>query len=137
MSAARGRARGEPREISNLVIVTITTPNRGAVRALAYATSLRQPVVAPHISPTEDEAERMRRYWDAWGDHLPLEIIESRTARSCRRRSRTSKRSMSSARTRYATKTTTPVNRSREAACRTRSSKPSCTASPLASWAAA
>jgi hypothetical protein len=29
------------------------------------------------VSPTEQEAERFRDYWNAWGDHVRLEMIES------------------------------------------------------------
>lgn len=47
------------------------------MRALAYAASLRQPVLALHISPSADEAERFRAYWNLWGDHLPLKIVLS------------------------------------------------------------
>jgi hypothetical protein len=47
------------------------------MRALAYAASLRHPALALHISPTAEEAERFRGYWTTWGDHLPLEVVES------------------------------------------------------------
>ena len=33
-----------------------------ALHALAYAASLAQPVLALHVSPTEEEAERFERY---------------------------------------------------------------------------
>lgn len=45
--------------------------------ALAYAASLQQPVLALHLSPTKEEAERFRAYWQVWGDHLPLEVVVS------------------------------------------------------------
>lgn len=32
-------------------------------------------LLALHLSPTDDEAERFRDYWRQWGDHLPLEVI--------------------------------------------------------------
>ena len=48
-----------------------------SLRALAYAASLALPMLAVHISPSEDEAERFRGYWAAWGDHLPLEVVGS------------------------------------------------------------
>jgi amino acid transporter len=72
-------AEGEesPDEVRHLTIVPIASLNLASVRALAYAASLRQPVLAVHISPAEDEAERFRGYWRAWGDHLPLEVIVS------------------------------------------------------------
>jgi hypothetical protein len=47
------------------------------LRALAYAASLRQPTLALHVSPDEEEAEAFLREWRAFGDHLPLEIISS------------------------------------------------------------
>jgi hypothetical protein len=47
------------------------------MRALAYAAALGQPVFALHVSPTDDEARRFRDYWQAWGGHLPLEVIVS------------------------------------------------------------
>ncbi|MBV9681793.1 MAG: hypothetical protein JO046_08370, partial [Solirubrobacterales bacterium] len=51
--------------------------DRVAVRALAYAASLRQPVLALHVSPTEEESQRFHQYWTAWGNHVPLEVIQS------------------------------------------------------------
>jgi amino acid transporter len=66
-----------PVEIHNLVLVPVATLNRAGMRALAYAASLQQPVLALHLSPTEEEAERFRDYWHAWGDHLPLEVVVS------------------------------------------------------------
>jgi hypothetical protein len=51
-------------------------PDRVTVRALAYAASLGQPLLALHLSPTEEESERFRRYWATWGNHLPLELIQ-------------------------------------------------------------
>ena len=47
------------------------------MRALAYAASLQQPVLAVHVSPTDEEGERFRGYWSTWGDHLPLEVVVS------------------------------------------------------------
>jgi hypothetical protein len=29
------------------------------------------------VAPTEQEGDRFRRYWTVWGNHLPLEVIES------------------------------------------------------------
>ena len=47
------------------------------LRALAYAASLNQPVLALHVSPDEQDGERFRHYWNVWGDHVPLEVIVS------------------------------------------------------------
>jgi amino acid transporter len=66
-----------PEEIHHLTIVPVAALDLPSMRALAYAASLQQPVLALHISPSEDEAERFRGYWQRWGDHLPLEVIVS------------------------------------------------------------
>lgn len=66
-----------PGEVSHLVIVPVAVLDLPALCALAYATSLAVPVLALHISPSAGEAERFHRYWQAWGDHLPLEVVVS------------------------------------------------------------
>jgi amino acid transporter len=66
-----------PEEIHHLVLVTVPSLDLASMRALAYAASLRQPVLALHVSPAEEEAERFREYWRTWGDHLPLEVVVS------------------------------------------------------------
>jgi amino acid transporter len=77
--ASPGEAESEelPVEVRHLIVVPVATLERPAMRALAYAASLQQPVLALHLTPTEAEAERFRGYWRAWGDHLPLEVIVS------------------------------------------------------------
>jgi hypothetical protein len=66
-----------PGQVSNLAIVPVPHMDRVTVRALAYAASLGQPVLALHVSPTEDDARRFREYWTDWGDHVPLEVVNS------------------------------------------------------------
>ena len=66
-----------PDQVSHLVIVTVGTLNQASMQALAYAASFDQPVLALHVSPTTEEAQRFRDYWATWGNHLPLEVIES------------------------------------------------------------
>jgi amino acid transporter len=66
-----------PSQVSNLAIVPVPHLDRTTVRALAYAASLGQPVLALHISPTDDEARRFRDYWTEWGNHVPLEVVRS------------------------------------------------------------
>jgi amino acid transporter len=77
--ARRGGAETEetPAEIHHLTIVPVASLDLASMRALAYAASLQQPVLALHVSPTEEEAERFREYWRTWGDHLPLEDVVS------------------------------------------------------------
>jgi fumarate reductase subunit C len=72
-----GESEETPAEISNLAIVPVAHLDRVTVRALAYAASLDQPVLALHISPTAEEAERFSQYWAEWGNHVPLELIQS------------------------------------------------------------
>ncbi len=67
----------EPQEVVNLAVVPLESLDLASMRTLAYAASLCQPVLALHISPTDEEADRFRNYWQAWGNHLPLEIIVS------------------------------------------------------------
>jgi amino acid transporter len=66
-----------PREISNLVLVPLAAIDASGLHALAYAASLAQPLLAVHISADEHEAARFHAYWQAWGNHLPLEVIVS------------------------------------------------------------
>ena len=66
-----------PEELREMAIVPVASLDRASMRALAYAVSLRQPVLAVHISPNEEEAKRFRGYWRTWGDHLPLEVVVS------------------------------------------------------------
>jgi amino acid transporter len=73
----RAETEESPQEIHNLTVVAVAALDLPAMRALAYAASLQQPVLALHISPTEEEAERFRGYWHAWGEHLPLEVVVS------------------------------------------------------------
>lgn len=58
-------------------VVAVSALDLAAMRTLAYAASLQQPVLAVHISLTEEEARRFRDYWTLWGDHLPLGIVTS------------------------------------------------------------
>jgi amino acid transporter len=66
-----------PEQLRHLVVVLVATLHRPTLRALAYAASLGQPVLAVHLSPDQQEADRFRDYWHAWGDHVRLEIVIS------------------------------------------------------------
>lgn len=72
-----GETEETPEELHHLTVVPVIGLDLPGMRALAYAASLQQPVLALHISPTEAEAERFRGYWRAWGDRLPLEVVVS------------------------------------------------------------
>jgi amino acid transporter len=66
-----------PRQVRHLGVVPVARVDRAALRALAYAVSLGQPVFAVHVSPDDEEDDRFRKQWESWGDHLRLEIIVS------------------------------------------------------------
>jgi amino acid transporter len=72
-------AEGEeiPDAVRHLLIVPVASIDLASLRALAYAASIAQPVLAVHIAPAEEEAQRFGRYWRAWGDHVPLEVVVS------------------------------------------------------------
>jgi len=75
--SADGETEESPEEIHHLTIVPVASLDLPSMRALAYAASLQQPVLALHVSPTDEEAERFIKYWRTWGDHLPLEDVVS------------------------------------------------------------
>ncbi|MEV3994896.1 hypothetical protein AB0K62_04285 [Streptomyces halstedii] len=75
--AVGGETEELPQEINLLSVVAVATLDLASMRALAYAASSLQPVLAVHSSVTEEEAQRFRGYWTRWGDHLPLEIVVS------------------------------------------------------------
>jgi amino acid transporter len=66
-----------PDQVLNLTVVPVIAMDLASLRALAYAASLGQPVLAIHISTDPEEARRFRSYWQVWGDHVPLEIVFS------------------------------------------------------------
>jgi amino acid transporter len=68
-------AQDDPSEVHSFAVVPVAVLDLAALHALAYAVSLAQPVLALHVSPTEQEAERFHRTWQAWGEHLPLEVV--------------------------------------------------------------
>jgi amino acid transporter len=73
----RAEQEESPDQLQHLVVVPIVRLDLSGLRALAYASSLGRPVLAVHISPGKDEADRFRSYWTAWGNHLPLEVVDS------------------------------------------------------------
>lgn len=66
-----------PDQLQHLAVVPVVRLDLSSLRALAYAASLGQPVLAVHVSPGGDEAARFKNYWAAWGDHVPLEVVDS------------------------------------------------------------
>jgi hypothetical protein len=75
-----------PDQLQHLAVVPIVRLDLSSLRAPAYAASLGQPVLAVHISPSDDEAARFNDYWAAWGDHQPLHNGTARRLRRALRR---------------------------------------------------
>lgn len=66
-----------PTKIKPISIVPIADLNPVALQSLALARRMSDNVVAVHISDDEHEIAKLRAKWDVWGNHVPLEIIES------------------------------------------------------------
>jgi hypothetical protein len=77
LSDLLAEAQDNPAEVYSFAVVPVAVLDLAALHALAYAVSLAQPVMALHVSPSPEEAERFQQSWQAWGDHLPLEIVIS------------------------------------------------------------
>ncbi len=69
-----------PSEIEHLVVVPVAVLDLPALRALAYAASLQLPVLAVHVSPSEEEGKRFHRYWKVWGNSRHSRSSSRRTA---------------------------------------------------------
>ena len=62
---------------AHTTLVLVANLNQAGLEALAYARSLmRGRVLGVHLAAEEDR-DRARQLWEAWGDHLPLVIIDS------------------------------------------------------------
>ncbi|MFU8870386.1 APC family permease [Micromonospora sp. SL4-19] len=66
-----------PQRVRHLLVVPVARFDQTTLRALAYVVSLGQPSLAVHVSPEDQEADRLRDEWTAWGDHIRLEIVVS------------------------------------------------------------
>jgi hypothetical protein len=74
---AYGERQESPEQIRHLMLVAVERLDLANLRALAYAASLERPLLAVHLSPDDDEAQRFRREWDTWAVPLRLEIVVS------------------------------------------------------------
>jgi hypothetical protein len=66
-----------PSELKPVVIVPVSDLNGPALQSLALARTISDQVIAVHINDDPDEIARLKAKWEAWGNHVPLEIIES------------------------------------------------------------
>ena len=69
---------GEPPPISrHRVILPVSGVHRGTLAALRYAQELSNDVTAVHVSVDPEDAERVRKKWDIWGEGVRLVILDS------------------------------------------------------------
>ncbi len=66
-----------PSAIKPICIVPIASFNSISLQSLALARTMSDNVVAVHVCDDEEHIAKLRLEWDAWGNHVPLEIIES------------------------------------------------------------
>ncbi len=66
-----------PINMKPVCIVPIVDLNAVALQSLAMARTISDSVIAVHISDNEDDIKELRAKWELWGNHVPLEIIES------------------------------------------------------------
>jgi amino acid transporter len=64
-------------EANALVVVPVGRLDASALRALAYAAELDQPVLAVHLVPTREAEEHFLQAWKAFGEPVRLEILRS------------------------------------------------------------
>jgi len=67
----------EPGKIHPVCIVPVDQLNNVAFQSMAMARSLSEQVIAVHICFDPDHMALLRARWDAWGNHVPLVIVES------------------------------------------------------------
>ncbi len=59
------------------VILPISGVHRGSLAALRYARSLTDDVTAVHVSLDPEEAAKIQRKWETWGEGVRLVILDS------------------------------------------------------------
>ena len=59
------------------VILPVSGVHRGSLAALRYAMLLSDDVTAVHVSLDPEEAARVRKKWDMWGEGVRLVILDS------------------------------------------------------------
>ena len=66
-----------PRNQRHRVILAISGVHRGTMAALRYARNLSDDITAVHVSIDPEEAERIEKKWETWGDGYRLVILDS------------------------------------------------------------
>jgi amino acid transporter len=73
----RNYAGSPPRLSRHRVILLVSGVHQGTLTALRYATILSDDVTAVHVSTNPDEAQRVRREWESWGNGVRMVILDS------------------------------------------------------------
>lgn len=66
-----------PHTIRHRVIMPISGVHQGTLSALRYARMLSDDVTAVHITIEPDDAEKVRRKWERWGEGVRLVMLDS------------------------------------------------------------
>jgi amino acid transporter len=72
-----GEQEESPEQLRELTVVALSALDLPGLRTLAYAASLRQPLLVLHVSADQEDSKRFRAEWETWGAHLPLVLIDS------------------------------------------------------------
>jgi amino acid transporter len=71
-------AHGEPPRVSrHRVIIPVGGVHRGTLAALRYAHTLSADITAVHVLIDEEEAEKLQRKWETWGEGVRLVLLDS------------------------------------------------------------
>lgn len=66
-----------PQTIRHRVIMPVSGVHQGTLSALRYARMLSDDVTAVHITIEPDDAEKVRKKWERWGEGTRLVILDS------------------------------------------------------------
>lgn len=69
---------GEPPRVArHRVIMPLSGVHRGSLAALYYSRTLSDDITAVHVSVDPEEAQKLQKKWEMWGDGVRLVILES------------------------------------------------------------
>jgi amino acid transporter len=66
-----------PQTIRHRVIMPVSGVHQGTLSALRYARMLSDDVTAVHITIEPDDAEKVRKKWETWGEGVRLVMLDS------------------------------------------------------------
>jgi hypothetical protein len=66
-----------PHTLRHRVIMPVSGVHQGTLAALRYARMLSSDVTAVHVSIEPDEAEKVRKKWETWGEGVRMVMLDS------------------------------------------------------------